>query len=223
MPILDAQGRPSVPDSDPSADAELSRVVASVAHLSEELERLRKILLRHGHAQEHFQQRVEEQVDRLAGHLTERAATEKARPSGEHGETLTRPQLQSLLDLDRAVLHLRLFARGGDRGQVENVLEDAPASVREGLDLLQIRVRNLQRSFNLEPIPALKQTFDDRVHQVHSVCHRPDAGEDQIVEELLPGYRLDGKVIRPALVVVNRTGGDAPAEPATPENRGGDE
>ncbi len=63
---------------------------------------------------------------------------------------------------------------------------------------------NLQRSFGLESIPALGRPFDDRLHQAHGVCRRTDLPDGQVVEELLPGYSLDGEVTRPALVIVNR-------------------
>lgn len=81
---------------------------------------------------------------------------------------------------------------------------DAPACGPEALAMLQIRVRNLQRSFGLEPVPGEGSRFDDRVHHVHAVCRRADLPDGVVVEELLPGYLLGEKVVRPAAVVVNR-------------------
>jgi molecular chaperone GrpE len=163
------------------------------------LERLRKTVLRHGQAQELFQQRIDRKVDQLTG--------------GESGEAarprLAEAQLRALLELDKAVLAMAAVGEDVPRDP------DSPASLREGLDLLHIRVRNLQRSFGLEPIPALGQPFDDRLHHAHSTCHRPDVPHGRIVEEVLPGYRLEGRVLRPARVVVNRL--DEPFNPYSEE------
>ncbi len=154
--------------------------------LSQEVARLRKLLLKLGHAQELFQQRIEEEVGRLV-HPNPPASPDSA-------------QQRALIEVDQAVLHLLDLARGTGGGSPEA----DPRSVREGLTLLQIRVRNLQRSFGLEPLPAVGQPFDDRLHQAQGLCHRPDLADGEIVEEILPGYRLRGRVVRPALVIVNR-------------------
>lgn len=151
--------------------------------------RLRKLLLKLGHAQELFQQRIEEEVGRLV-HPSPPASP--APPDTA--------QQRALMEVDQAVLHLLALARGTGRGAPEA----DPRSVREGLTLLQIRVRNLQRSFGLEPLPAVGHPFDDRLHQAQGLCHRPDLADGEIAEEVLPGYRLRGRVVRPALVIVNR-------------------
>ena len=182
------------------ADPQLSE---TLDRIGEDVRRLRKTVLKHGHAQELFQQRVEEAVGRLAGEAGENPS------SG-----LSEVQLRVLLELDRALVHLQDLTRGESRRQDSGGLEDAPESVREGLGLLQIRVRNLQRSFGLEPIQAVGATFDDRRHRAHSLCHRPDLPDGQVVEELLPGYLLDGRVVRPALVIVNRSERDPLQGPA---------
>ncbi len=174
----------------------------SLEDLGREIARLRRALLKHGHAQELFQERVEEAVDRLAtggGGSPEGRRSEEA--AGRRG-TLDPAQVRTLIELAGAAHRLKDLAAGGPPAEAGD--RDAPRSVREGLDLLGIRVSNLQRSFGLEPIPALGRPFDDRLHRAHGVCRRPDLPEGQVVEELLPGYLLDGEVQRPALVIVNR-------------------
>jgi molecular chaperone GrpE len=56
----------------------------------------------------------------------------------------------------------------------------------------------------LEAIPTQNQFFDDRRHEARGVAHRPDLPDGWVVEEILPGYRLGGRMVRPARVVVNR-------------------
>ena len=177
-------------------------LLAAIDVLVQEVARLRKLLLKLGHAQELFQGRVEEEVGRLSQALDRTTDSPGAR------EAMPGPaQLRTLMDLDRAVLHLLAFVDDagrrplpGDPGEADM----SPRSVREGLALLQIRVRNLQRSFGLEPIPSTGYLFDDRWHQAYGVCHRPDLEDGEVAEEVLPGYRLGGKVVRPALVMVNK-------------------
>jgi len=163
--------------------------------LIQELGLLRKTVLRQGHAQELFQARVEEAVGRLAG------AAEKPRPLPPSGPSSA--QVRALLELDQALLQiLRLAADGSDPR--ETAADEEPGSLREGLSLLQIRVRNLQHSMGLAAIPTQNQPFDDRWHEACAVAHRPDLPDRWIAEEILPGYRLGERVVRPAKVVVNR-------------------
>lgn len=166
------------------------------APLAEELRKLRRTVLRQGHAQELFQARVEEAIERLESRNAD------AEPAvGALGE----PQVRALLELDQALLQLlRLAGRQVASGAGEPPAEDRPRSLGEGLSLLQVRVRNLQHSMGLDAIPAAGQQFDDRWHRACGVVHRPDLPEDTVVEEVLPGYRLGDRVVRPAMVVVNR-------------------
>jgi molecular chaperone GrpE (heat shock protein) len=172
--------------------------------LSQEVARLRKTILKLGHAQELFQQRIEEEV----GRLSRQADLGPGRtPGGGDGDVSSlagaqpnAAQQRALIEVDQAVLHL-LDLSSGSPAQAS---ETNPRSMREGLALLQIRVRNLQRSFGLEPIPALGRLFDDRLHQVYGVCNHSGLADGEVVEEVLPGYRLRDKVVRPALVIVNR-------------------
>ncbi len=166
--------------------------------LGEELAKLRRTVLRQGHAQELFQARVEEAIERLGW---------RSAPAGGAGR-LADPQVRALIELDGALLQLlRLAGRMAPPAPGEPAPEDAPRSLREGLMLLQVRVRNLQHSLGLEAIPAAGRPFDDRWHQAVGVVHRPDLPDGQVVEEILPGYRLGERVVRPALVVVNRRHG----------------
>ena len=153
----------------------------------QELSLLRKTVLRQGHAQELFQARVEEAVGQLA------PAPATPHPPAGPGSA----QVRVLLELDQAVLQLLRLAEGAGADPAD------PQSLREGLALLQIRVRNLQHSMGLEAIPTRNLPFDDRWHEACGVAHRPDLPDGWVVEEILPGYRLGTRVVRPARVIVN--------------------
>lgn len=185
-------------DHRPAADpATAEAPEAALSSLGEELSKLRRAVLRQGHAQELFQARVEEAVERLS------ARSGASVPDA--GEGLGEPQVRALIELDQALLQLlRLAGREAAPAPEEPPPEDRPGSLREGLSLLQVRVRNLQHSMGLEAIPAAGRRFDDRWHRACGVVHRPDLPEDTVVEEVLPGYRLGDRLVRPAMVVVNR-------------------
>ncbi|HYU31378.1 MAG TPA: nucleotide exchange factor GrpE [Thermoanaerobaculia bacterium] len=177
------------------ADMAEGEKAARLDALIQELGLLRKTVLRQGHAQELFQARVEEAVGRLA------AAPERARPLPPPGPSSA--QVRVLLELDQALLQLLRLAEGAGADPEEP--EDAPRSLHEGLSLLQVRVRNLQHSMGLEAIPACNLPFDDRWHEACGVAHRQDLPDGWVVEEILPGYRLGERVLRPARVIVNLT------------------
>jgi len=175
-------------------------LAVATASLEAEIAKLRRTVLRQGHAQELFQQRVEKTV----GQLTERLGGETPAKPATGG--LAPAQVRALVDLDQALLQLLRLAGEETREAAEAQTEDAPRSLREGLTLLQVRVRNLQHSMGLEPIAALGRPFDDRCHQACGVVHRPELPDRHVVEEVLPGYRLGERLVRPARVVVNRLG-----------------
>jgi hypothetical protein len=165
--------------------------------LVQQLGLLRKAVLRQGHAQELFQARVEEAVARLSG----AAAAPSAPPIPNTA------QVRTLVELDQAILQLLRLARLESSAASlapDESAETAPRSLREGLTLLQVRVRNLQHSMGLEAIPTHNQLFDDRRHEACGLAYRPDLPDGWVVEEILPGYRLGERVVRPARVVVNR-------------------
>jgi hypothetical protein len=167
--------------------------------LTAELAQLRKTVLRQGHAQELFQARVEEAV----GQLVRTAERAPASPLPAAPPALSSAQVRVLVELDQAVLQL-LHLADGEAPKDPNDPDDVPRSLREGLSLLQIRVRNLQRSLGLEAIPTRRRPFDDRWHEACAVAHRLDLPDGEVVEEILPGYRLGNRIVRPARVVVNR-------------------
>lgn len=169
-------------------------LAAAVVSLESEITKLRRAVLRQGHAQELFQERVEKAVEHLAD-------SPAAKPAPV---TLGTAQVRALVDLDQALLQLLRLAGQQTPEITVAPPEDAPQSLREGLSLLQVRVRNLQRSLGLEPIAAVGRPFDDRWHQACGTVQRPDLPDRQVVEEVLPGYRLGERLVRPAMVVVNR-------------------
>lgn len=79
-------------------------------------------------------------------------------------------------------------------------LEDADEKVRKGVELVYADLVGVLERAGLERIPTDGQPFDPEVHE--AVMHDAGDGEPRVVETMRPGYRLRGRVLRPAMVKV---------------------
>ncbi len=74
----------------------------------------------------------------------------------------------------------------------------------EGIELtLSGYFKTLER-FGLKTFVAEGKRFDPNYHEALSVEENPDVEENTVLKELLRGYTLHDRVIRPALVVVSK-------------------
>ena len=79
------------------------------------------------------------------------------------------------------------------------------ASIREGVEMtLSLFMASLKK-FNVEQ----GEPFDPRQHEAMSMVPAPDAEPNSVVAVVQKGYLLNGRVVRPAMVVVAKTE-DAP-------------
>jgi molecular chaperone GrpE len=79
-------------------------------------------------------------------------------------------------------------------------LDDADDNVRKGVELVYADLVAVLARAGLERIPTDGHAFDPEVH--HAVLHEPGDGEPTVVETMRSGYRLRGRVVRPAMVKV---------------------
>jgi molecular chaperone GrpE len=85
-------------------------------------------------------------------------------------------------------------------GQLENV--DAP--VRKGVELVYAGLLAVLEKAGLERIDAAGKEFDPNVHE--AVMQEGEDGDPVVAETIRTGYRLKGRVLRPAMVKVAREG-----------------
>lgn len=76
-------------------------------------------------------------------------------------------------------------------------------AIRKGVEMIYRQFRDLLIREGLERVDG-EGTFDPSIHEALDVVARPDLPDGAIVEVLQPGYRLKGKLLRPARVRVNR-------------------
>jgi molecular chaperone GrpE len=80
---------------------------------------------------------------------------------------------------------------------------DDIAVVKEGMQLIYHKFRNILISKGLEEMNAQGETFDADFHEaITSIPSPDDSMKGKVVDELEKGYSLNGKVIRFAKVVV---------------------
>jgi molecular chaperone GrpE len=75
----------------------------------------------------------------------------------------------------------------------------------EGVRQIQRQFQDILAAEGVERIPALGERFDPNMHEAIMQVE-PEEGQhpQQVVEELRPGYKLNDRVVRPALVKVTR-------------------
>lgn len=77
-------------------------------------------------------------------------------------------------------------------------------SLRSGVTLIQGQLRQALAEAGLEEINALGQPFDPNVHEAVSQLESAEVPESHVLHQLRKGYRLRGRLLRPASVVVAR-------------------
>ncbi|MDP3804150.1 MAG: nucleotide exchange factor GrpE [Candidatus Omnitrophota bacterium] len=73
-------------------------------------------------------------------------------------------------------------------------------AVQEGVEMIQLQIQKFLKDIGVEKIKAVGQKFDPHVHDAVEVEEAKDKDEGLILAELKPGYKLDGRLLRPASV-----------------------
>jgi molecular chaperone GrpE len=107
-------------------------------------------------------------------------------------ERATEGLVEQLLPvLDSFQLALANLASGGEA-----------ESMRKGLELVYAELIGVLERAGLEPIDALGEPFDPNVHE--AVMQDDGPGEPHVGGVLRAGWKLKGRVLRPAMVKVTR-------------------
>lgn len=105
-------------------------------------------------------------------------------------EDAARALLPVLDNLRRAVEH------AGEAGAEEFFVSGLQLVVREFESALE--------KIGVVPVPAVGEQFDPAIHEAIAAEESDDVKEDIVVDELVPGYRLHDRLLRPAIVRVVR-------------------
>ena len=90
----------------------------------------------------------------------------------------------------------------------------------KGIEIIYNQMLDILKSHGVEQIKALDEEFDPALHQAMMQKAEPDKEDNIVLEEFQKGYKLNGRVIRPSKVIVNKLTSEQPAkqqEAAPPE------
>jgi molecular chaperone GrpE len=91
----------------------------------------------------------------------------------------------------------RALKAGGDAGDFRN-----------GVELIYRQFQDALQKAGVQPIVAVGQIFDPRIHEAIEMVDRTDVPDHQVVDELQRGYKYKDRLLRPAMVRVARNSGE---------------
>ncbi len=102
-------------------------------------------------------------------------------------------------------------------GVAELVKEDASVEhARDGMMLITQMMGKLMEQFSIKEINPEGEAFDPEAHQAMTMQETAEQAPNTVIQVLQKGYRLNERVLRPAMVIVAK----APEANAEPESNG---
>jgi molecular chaperone GrpE len=89
----------------------------------------------------------------------------------------------------------RALKAGGDAGDF-----------RGGVELIYRQFQDALQKIGVQPIVAVGQAFDPRVHEAIEMVDTTEVPDHQVFDELQRGYKYKERLLRPAMVRVARNG-----------------
>lgn len=86
--------------------------------------------------------------------------------------------------------------------QVADKTNEAVKPLLEGVELTLKSMANSVAKFGVIAIDPQGQLFDPNLHQAMSMIENPDVAPNTVIAVMQKGYELNGRVIRPAMVMV---------------------
>jgi len=126
----------------------------------------------------------------------------------ENIQKITKRQLETVTSRASERLVLKLLPSLDALRQAVKIANSADSLPRDeiavGLRMLQEQLAQVLQTEGLEEIPAEGEPLDPELHEVVSYVETDEKPENTVLEEVRRGYKLNGKVIRPSLVVVSK-------------------
>ena len=127
-------------------------------------------------------------------------------------EGLVKDLLPAIDDLERAVAHASANAEGNEVAQ----------QLVEGVSAVHTKVVGVLEKQGVEVIDPAGEAFDPQDHQAVGRVEDAEAYDETVRDVYQKGYRMAGKVVRPAMVTVTYGGSKRPAEPEPEDAPEGD-
>ena len=79
-----------------------------------------------------------------------------------------------------------------------------PTRILEGLELILKQCLEVMGKFGVSSFESHLQPFDPSKHEAMSEMQSDDHEDGTVIEEIQRGYRLNDRILRPAMVIVSR-------------------
>ncbi len=147
--------------------------------------------------------RVEAENAEVKDQLTRRQAdfeNYRKRVDRERSETYNRVSADVATKLLPVLDNLKRALEA--EASVESSESDEFRHFLSGVDLIYKQLNGVLETMGVKPVPAVGEPFDPHIHEAVVTEATDDYEPDTVMQEMVTGYRLGDKLIRPALVKV---------------------
>ena len=167
----------NVTEADPVEEPELTPEQL-LAQMQEEAEAARDAALRAQADAQNIKRRAEQDIERARKFALEQ---------------FTRELLPVADNLERA-----LESAAGD--------DEAIKPIAEGVELTLKSLLDAMKKSNIEVVDPMGEPFDPNLHQAMSMVENSDVEPNSVIAVMQKGYTLNGRLVRPAMVMVSKSG-----------------
>ena len=82
--------------------------------------------------------------------------------------------------------------------------EEVVKPIAEGVELTLKSFQNALQKYNVEAVDPQGEPFDPQLHQAMSQVENPDVEPNTVIAVMQKGYTLNGRLVRPAMVMVSK-------------------
>jgi len=79
--------------------------------------------------------------------------------------------------------------------------------IAEGVELTLKSFRDAMKKFNIEVVDPQGEPFDPQLHQAMSMVENNEMEPNTVIAVMQKGYTLNGRLVRPAMVMVSKAAG----------------
>jgi molecular chaperone GrpE len=80
--------------------------------------------------------------------------------------------------------------------------------IAEGVQLTLKSFQDALKKFQIEAVDPVGEPFDPQLHQAMSLVENKDVEPNTVIAVMQKGYTLNGRLVRPAMVMVSKSSGD---------------
>lgn len=82
--------------------------------------------------------------------------------------------------------------------------DELSKSISEGVELTLKSLNDVLKKYNIEAIDPEGEPFDPQLHQAMTMVENPDLEPNTVMGVMQKGYSLNGRLLRPAMVMVSK-------------------